>query len=383
MATCYSFAFGIRACQVKTMKKFLVISLVLIIFALGIGAGYLVAPKQKQGEVLSEAAKDMYIAFALEVYDVIKENYWDTMSDEYLSSLFLEGTEKLTGQIQNTGKINRQNLQKALQTVLSQYELEGKKKEFVVTLADIVLSSLKPYERSRLYTTKQEKELAQNVKNINPETNQVEPTIESKLVRPDIFYLHIKKFSPTTFDELKKVTEEVDSKETLDTLILDLRGNIGGDLDGLSYFLGPFIGNNQYAYQFFHQGETTDFKTKTGWLQSMVRYKKVVILVDEQTQSSAEVFAAALKKYNVGVVVGQITKGWGTVERVFHLETKLDLEEEYSLFLAHSLTLREDSQPIEGNGVEPNVNINDPNWQEQLYTYFHYDELIEAVKEVL
>lgn len=365
------------------MKKFLVISLVLIIFALGIGAGYLIAPKQKQGEVLSEPAKDMYIAFALEVYDKIRENYWENLGDEQLSNLFVQGIEKITGQVQNVGKGNKENLKKMLETVLAQYDSEEKKKEFVVMLTDVVLSNLKPVSRGRLYTTKQEKELAQNVKNINPETNEVEPTIESKIVRPDIFYLRLAKFSPTTFEELKKLTKEVDGRESLDTLILDLRGNIGGDIDGLSYFLGPFIGNNQYAYQFFHQGETTDFKTKTGWLPSLARYKKVVILIDGETQSSAEVFVAALKKYNVGVVVGQTTKGWGTVERVFPLENQFDGQEKYTVFLVHSLTLREDGQPIEGNGVESMININDENWQEQLYAYFHYDELVEAVKEVL
>lgn len=377
------FTFSLGFGKVKSMKKFLVISLILIVFALGAGTGYVIAPKKNSGNILSETAKDKRIVFVLEVYDLIKENYWNIISDDESTNLFALGIEKLTGQVQNFKKSDKENLEKALTSFISQIDSEEKKKEFAVTLADVVLSNLPPFGRSRLYTQKEEKELAQNVKNINPETNEVEPTIESKIIRPEIFYLQIKKFSPMTFEELKKVTEEVDDQKALGNLILDLRGNIGGDLDGLSYFLGPFIGNNQYAYQFFHQGETTDFKTKTGWLPSLVRYKKVVVLIDGETQSSAEVFAAALKKYNVGVLIGTPTKGWGTVERVFPLENQFDEQEKYSVFLVHSLTLRDDGQPIEGNGVEPVVNINDPNWQEQLYGYFHYDELIEVVKELL
>jgi len=51
------------------------------------------------------------------------------------------------------------------------------------------------------------------------------------------------------------VTKKVDQGEALDSLILDLRGNIGGSVDVLPYLLGPFIGQNNYAYQFLHQGK--------------------------------------------------------------------------------------------------------------------------------
>lgn len=207
-----------------------------------------------------------------------------------------------------------------------------------------------------------------------------DPTIENRLISPRIFYIHITKFSPTTVQEIQRVMDKVDQGDQLDTLIVDLRGNVGGAIDGLSYFLGPFIGPNQYAYQFFSRGQKQDFVTKTGWMPSMVRYKKVVILIDDKVQSSAEVFAASLKKYNVGVLVGVPTKGWGTVESVFKINNQLDPDnEEYSVLLVHSLTLRDDGVPVEGKGVEPNVNINDANWQQELYKYFNSQEIVNAV----
>jgi len=181
---------------------------------------------------------------------------------------------------------------------------------------------------------------------------------------------------------LQEETQKYINKPGLDALILDLRSNIGGSIDLLPYLLGPFIGNEQYAYEFLHQNEKTPYKTKIGWLPSLIQYKKVVILIDSQTQSSAEVMAAVLKKYNVGITVGATTKGWGTIEAVFDIEQQLDQNEKYSVFLVHSLTLRDDNQPIEGNGVEPMIFIDDPNWEKQLYAYFHYEELIEAVKEI-
>jgi len=163
---------------------------------------------------------------------------------------------------------------------------------------------------------------------------------------------------------------------------MDLRGNIGGAVDILPYFLGFFIGQNQYAFDLFHQGESTPTKTLTGWLPSLVKYKKVVVLADGKTQSSAEVIAATLKKYNVGVLMGSTTKGWGTIENVFPLKTILDPNESYSAFMVHSLTLRDDNQPIEGRGVEPVIKLDDATWPQQLLNYYNYPPLVEALRQL-
>ncbi|MFA4873559.1 MAG: S41 family peptidase [Patescibacteria group bacterium] len=210
-----------------------------------------------------------------------------------------------------------------------------------------------------------------------------EATVVGALVRPEVLHLKIKRFSPVTVDEFVKVANAFDTGDALHSLILDLRGNIGGAIDLLQYLLGPFLGQNQYAFEFFHQDEYTPYKTVAGWLPSLVRYKKVVVLIDGNAQSSTEMMAAALKKYNVGVLVGTKTKGWGTVEKVFALDHQIDPTQKYSMFLVHSLTLRDDNLPIEGRGVDPAVNINDKDWETQLNEYFSYPPLIDAVKKVL
>lgn len=392
-----------------------------------------------------------YVDFLAEVYDKIKENYWKKMSDEELINLFKLGAEKIAGVPQELASKDKDSLELMLTKIIQGLDSSEQKKEFTTKLADIVLANLEPLGRSRLYTTKEKKHLADRIKNVNPQTDLhktlevekdapqeeveeafekksdelekelekasgeekekkeeelkvvkyaydvlsdtdkkekyekfgIEPTIFSKLVRPDIFHIYIKKFAANTFNEFKKAADSVDNREaTLDTLILDLRANIGGSIDILPYFLGPFIGKNQYAYEFFHQGEYTPFKTKIGWMNSLVRYKKVVILIDGQSQSSAEVMAAALKKYNVGVVVGTKTKGWGTVEKVLTVDQQISPDEEYSMFLVHHITLRDDGQPIEGRGVDPVISMNAPDWEKQLFAYFHYNELTEVVKEI-
>jgi len=424
------------------MKKISFIFAIIAVLVIGLIGGYFLSRNNFFDRLSSP--KDKYTAFLMEVYDKIKENYWDKIPDERLLELYTAGAEKFAGQVVTQKPKSRNDLQKTLAKVVASLPDDAKKKEFSVSLADAVLATLEPIGRSRLYSQKEEANLANEVKNINlevdlyknlgiaknaspeaiskayeektqeltkessPEAKQklaevnkafqtlsdeaarktydqtgVESTITSKLLRPDIFYLHLTRFSPTTIDDLIRVTGKVDKGEILETLIFDLRDNIGGAIDGLPYFLGPFIGNDAYAYQFFHQGEKTDYKTKTGWLNSLVRYKKIVILVNGGTMSSAEVMASTFKKYNVGVLVGTITKGWGTVEKVFELQNQIDKGEKYSVFLVHSLTLREDGKPIEGAGVEPNINITNKGWEKELYSRFGSQTLIAAVEEVL
>ncbi len=404
-------------------------------------SGYFYFRSDRVSNVIHSEPKDKHLVFLLEVYDKINENYWQKPEENNLITLYAKGIEKLTEQPQNWECGDKSCLADKLEEIINKISSEEKKKEFTQQLADIVLANLKPFGRSRLYVEKDELALQKRVKNQtdedyyqalgvkqdsspeeinqtaeekiaqlapkstespevqkeieevkkaqqvlgdekakeNYDTQGIAPTIEYKLIQPEILHLHLTKFSPTTLEDLQRITQKFDQGNKLDTLIIDLRNNVGGAVDGLPYFLGPFIGNDQYAYQYFHQGEKEDHKTQLGWLPSLVRYKKVVILINENTQSSAEVFASVLKKYNVGILVGTTTKGWGTIERVFSLENQISKNEKYSMFLVHRLTLRSDGQPIEGNGVNPHIDITKEDWQDKLYDYIPYPDLISAV----
>ncbi|MDZ7586382.1 MAG: S41 family peptidase [Patescibacteria group bacterium] len=371
-----------------------------------------------------------YTAFLEETYDTIKTNYWQKIEDQALIDLYLAAARAVTKQPQLVTAKDKNDLFFQLEKVINDSQTAA-------TIADAVLANLPPTGKSRLYTQKQAKDLSNTVANINPEVNHyqeldlpkdateteiqtayqtktatataeekqkldiafralkdtttrkiydttgADPTLPYRAITDKIYYIAIQKFSPTTIQELTAAVSAGDQYPRLNTLILDLRDNIGGAIDGLPYFLGPFIGQDQYAYQFLQQDKKEDFKTKTGWLPGLVKFKKVIILINQNTQSSAEVMAAVLKKYHVGVLVGMTTKGWGTVERIFPLEHQLDNQQTYSVFLVHHLTLREDNQPIEGQGVNPDVSIQDPNWRQQLLEYFSDPGLVTAVNNLL
>lgn len=352
----------------KLLKKILVIP---VIFALGVGFGYLYSGAY-QGRTLVEVRpqheKNTPRAFLSESYDKIKENYWEKLTDQELLDMFKNASSALGNPLpaQISGK---DELIKKLD------------KEQALKLVSHVLANLKPQGRSGLFTTKQEVALKNIVENRNPQTGEVEPTIFTKIIG-QVLYLQFTKFSPTSLEEFQQAFDTQKDKD-LDSLILDLRGNIGGAIDATAHFLGFFLGKGQLAFEFYKKGEFLPFRTPTDKLATISKYKQIVVLIDNNTQSSAEMMAAAFKKYHLGAVLGVPTKGWGSVERVFPLDNQINPSEKYSIFLVHSITLRDDNQPIEGRGVEPDINITDPNWEQQLFSYFRNQELIKTLKIVI
>ena len=399
--------------------------------------------KKILGKTTKAEPKDAYYEFLAEIFDKIKGNYWNKIDDEKLANIYRLAAERVTVRPQQVNPANKEGL-KNMWKSLSATASGELKKEYAVGIANLVLANLEPFGRSGLYTQKDEQNLKNEVQNVNPQkdlykdlgvpkeadanaineayekqvadlskqasvaakqklqeisyahkvlTDQVnkqiydktggEPTVFDEIINPNVAYLKIKQMSPATLQEFVSQSDGIKDSEQLNSLILDLRGNIGGSIDILPYFLGPFIGPGRYAYEFFHQGDLDPHKTLTTWLPSLIKYKKVVILIDGGTQSTAEVMAATLKKYNVGILVGTKSRGWGTVEKVFSLDNQISPNEKYSMFLVHSLTIRDDGNAIEGAGVEPVINVTTPNWENELNKYFNYPPLLNAVKDTL
>lgn len=421
----------------------------LIIFSIGAGFGHSYLAKNQAITSFGQIAEKntQYVglspntAFIGEVYDKIKQNYWDNISDPQLLELFKISIEK-NGGPKNLAKFDNKAQLISKISEITKGMNEEQRNKFTPLVTGSVLVTLPPPGRSGLYTQKEETQLKNIVNNVNPQKdlykdlglskgatsqqvadayqkkaeelkkesspeaqeklkqvsyakevltqtdskqrydqNLVEPTIFTKVIN-GVLILRFKKISPTSYDEFIKAFES-DKNDNLSALILDLRGNIGGSIDATPYFLGLFLGRNQYAFDFYHKGEYSPFRTPTEKLSALNKFRQIIILVDNQTQSSAEMLTASLKRYHMGLVLGVPTKGWGTVERVFPLDNQFEKGAKYSLFLVHSITLRDDNQPIEGRGVEPDINIKDGDWQEKLNTYFRNQDLISAVRQLL
>jgi tricorn protease len=114
-----------------------------------------------------------------------------------------------------------------------------------------------------------------------------------------IAYVHMKNMGG---DELTKFKEDLVSAEAYkDGLILDLRYNTGGNVhDGVLQFLSQ----KTYLNWKYREGKLTG--------QSNFNYgnKPIVLLINEQSLSDAEMTAAGFKELGLGTIVGTETYRW-------------------------------------------------------------------------
>jgi C-terminal processing protease CtpA/Prc len=194
-------------------------------------------------------------------------------------------------------------------------------------------------------------------------------------------YIYMSKISPTSLGEFARAVDTASTTKNLDSMILDLRGNVGGSLDFVQNFMGLFLGQNQYAFDLFHKGIYEAQRTVQPKFPLVDRFKEIGIITDNMTQSTAYFISATFKRLHLGKTVGVNTRGWGTVENTYPITTPIDASTTYSLLLVNSITLRDDNQPIEGRGVDPDVSTADPKWKDTLSEVFHSSSLIKALKQ--
>ncbi len=423
-------------------KIFWIVALLIIIGGCGVsGYAYQTYSVGGVSEYLTPEEEDVYVRFGMEVFDTVQEQYWEKVEEKAFAELFKLSAEKALGGPVSLATTTRSGVASMLASVIATASSTSAKAELVKNITIVALSNLQPVGRMGLMSQKQETELRQNVSNINPEKDlysdlgltkgasvaavadafeekssalanatttedkeelaraeyayevltkesakalydeaKIEPTLNIRTLGKTM-YLNLTKISPSSFQEFGLAIEAASTTPGMDSLIIDVRGNVGGALDFAQAFIGLFTGQNQYAFDLYRQGDFKVQRTTFGFYPPLERYKEVAILTDDMTQSTAEVITAAFKRQRLGYVVGGTTRGWGTVENTFPIETSIDPTESYTLFLVHSITLRDDNQPIEGRGVTPDIDITDPSWKDRLSDYFRSQSLIKALKE--
>jgi C-terminal processing protease CtpA/Prc len=159
-----------------------------------------------------------------------------------------------------------------------------------------------------------------------------------------------------------------------------MRGNVGGQLSFAQDFLGLFLGGNQYAFDLYHQGNTEPARTTQNKFPDLSRYKHIAVFTDAMTQSTAELTTAGLKRFHLATVIGTKTRGWGSVEDTYPMKTEIDPATSYALLLVNHLTLRDDNEPIEQNGVIPDIDTTVAGWQKNLSDYFDSSSFIGVIE---
>ena len=173
------------------------------------------------------------------------------------------------------------------------------------------------------------------------------PTVDGEALpgHSDIAYINISQFASDTGTELKDTLNNMNIKK-FKGLILDMRYNHGGELNAAVQVASYFIPEGPVVYIVDKQGNV-DTKMSAGTYLGM----PLVVLVNEESASAAEIVAGAIKDKGTGSLVGVKTFGKGIVQTIFPLGGGTSVK----LTTAKYLTPNKVS--IHKIGIEPDVMV--------------------------
>ena len=130
-----------------------------------------------------------------------------------------------------------------------------------------------------------------------------------------IGYIKIDLFSSNSYDQFVDQLEQLE-KKNIQSLIIDLRNNPGGHLVQARKILSLFFPKKKVLYQIEKNGKIHKIHS----LNNDVREYPVVLLINEETASSAEVLASCFQdNYKNIHLVGVTTYGKGNVQKTISL----------------------------------------------------------------
>ncbi|WP_437489130.1 S41 family peptidase [Sorangium sp. So ce1014] len=172
--------------------------------------------------------------------------------------------------------------------------------------------------------------------------------VESAWIGPGLGYLRIRRFS---LDVPARVHTAVSALEAegLETLVLDLRDNPGGELTAFLELAGDFLEpGSVLARAIDADGDEIVYRSSH---RNPCR-APLWILVDRGTASAAELFAGCLQWHGRAVIAGERTYGKGTALKVVE-----DQERRAPVFAPAAMMVLPGGEAIHGTGVRPDVDL--------------------------
>lgn len=180
-------------------------------------------------------------------------------------------------------------------------------------------------------------------------------TVYSEVKQQDgkkIGYIEVTQFSEPTADEFLEQLEALEA-EDIDSLIIDVRGNPGGLLPAVIEMTEGFVPTDKPVVQI--ENADGERESQSGRAREAKPYE-LFVLTDEGSASASEILAGALKEGAGATIIGNKTFGKGVVQTAF------DLEDGSNLKLTTSKWLTPDGNWINEKGIEPDINVDQPDY---------------------
>ena len=183
----------------------------------------------------------------------------------------------------------------------------------------------------------------------------VTQTVFWHMLDQEIAYLQITAFDKVTQEQFNTAWQEIQESGAMKGLVLDLRGNLGGNLDTVISIANTLVPKGLIAYTEDKAGNREEYYSEGEGCGV-----PMAVLVNEYSASASELLCGALKDRGVAKVVGVTTYGKGIVQTTWSLSDGT----------AYKMTTGKYYTPngvnIQGTGIEPDIYIDLTEEQHQM-----------------
>jgi len=192
-------------------------------------------------------------------------------------------------------------------------------------------------------------------------------SVKSKLVEPGYGWVRITQFQENTGASLVKHLNDLSKQGSLKGLVLDLRNDPGGLLNGAIGVSAAFLPANAKVVS--TDGRTEDAKqdflarpsdylrgTKDDYLKNLpanIKNVPMVVLVNSGSASASEIVAGALQDHKRAVILGTQTFGKGSVQTV------LPLPNNTAIKLTTARYYTPNGRSIQAKGITPDIAVDE------------------------
>jgi carboxyl-terminal processing protease len=154
------------------------------------------------------------------------------------------------------------------------------------------------------------------VVNISRDNVPVSPVDAAYVIKPGVGYIKINKFADRTYEAFMQALEPL-IKDSIKSLVIDLRGNGGGLLSEAVAIADELIpGNKLLVYTQGAHSSRTEYNSKR---EGLFEQGALTIWMDESSASASEVLAGALQDWDRATIIGRRSFGKGLVQQQFRL----------------------------------------------------------------
>ncbi|MFW5841753.1 MAG: S41 family peptidase [Bacillota bacterium] len=221
------------------------------------------------------------------------------------------------------------------------------------------------------------------------------PTVTAELVDDNIGVIYLHAFGTDTVNIFTSYIDAFENDDNIEGLIIDLRNNGGGDLNTLIDLLDIFLDKDAKSLPYFtlqtYDNRSMDIYDENGSNTDTKAYP-ISLIVNGQSASASEVFAAAMHQYGDYPVYGETTYGKGTLQQSIPLRSALG--DHLHLTVGRWLTPEGDWVHYQGDtpGFEPSHPVTQSEYfttpmlflqEDETYSFDMVDDTIAIAQTIL